>query len=309
MLTIQKQQYTNAQNGKFNNLSVAPLSNSNHKTMKHNNAGFSLIELLTVIAIIAILAAIIFPVFSSAREKARQGTTMSNLQKIDEALARYAQDHSGQYPEVLFAYAKSGLSMDQMKTLKSTDGADNYLKGLYPQYINDASIFMDPNNPVDDKTSTQTVVANTLDSAGALTSGNKIYFTADAFDICPQITSYKSISDKIYVTRYQRAWTSLINPGAQTDSAGAVNNYSISGYVTQADYNRQLSMPQATGETYVTCTTYHISQQQKVIVLFKNGPAKVMDVNKFLGVQGGADAADISVSNGQSQAEFWTITP
>jgi len=59
--------------------------------------GFTLIELLVVIAIIAILAAILFPVFARAREKARQATCQSNLKQIALAGLMYAQD----YDEIL----------------------------------------------------------------------------------------------------------------------------------------------------------------------------------------------------------------
>jgi prepilin-type N-terminal cleavage/methylation domain-containing protein len=61
-------------------------------------AGFTLIELLVVIAIIAILAAILFPVFAQAREKARQTACMSNLKQIGTGFAMYVQDYDETMP-------------------------------------------------------------------------------------------------------------------------------------------------------------------------------------------------------------------
>ncbi|MBC8101542.1 MAG: prepilin-type N-terminal cleavage/methylation domain-containing protein [Cytophagales bacterium] len=60
--------------------------------------GFTLIELLVVIAIIAVLAAILFPVFAQAREKARQAACMSNLKQMSAALRMYIQDSDETFP-------------------------------------------------------------------------------------------------------------------------------------------------------------------------------------------------------------------
>jgi prepilin-type N-terminal cleavage/methylation domain-containing protein/prepilin-type processing-associated H-X9-DG protein len=65
--------------------------------------GFTLIELLVVIAIIAILAAILFPVFAQARDKARQSTCLSNIKQLSLGVQMYAQD----YDETLLFYPGS----------------------------------------------------------------------------------------------------------------------------------------------------------------------------------------------------------
>src|SRR5436309_2285257 len=66
--------------------------------MRRQRTGFTLIELLVVIAIIAILAAILFPVFAQAREKARQTGCLSNLKQIGTSLMMYTQDYDEAYP-------------------------------------------------------------------------------------------------------------------------------------------------------------------------------------------------------------------
>ena len=60
--------------------------------------GFTRIELLVVIALIAILAALLFPVFAAAREKARQTTCAANMQQIGLATRMYIQDWDERLP-------------------------------------------------------------------------------------------------------------------------------------------------------------------------------------------------------------------
>jgi prepilin-type N-terminal cleavage/methylation domain-containing protein/prepilin-type processing-associated H-X9-DG protein len=85
--------------------------------------GFTLIELLVVIAIIAILAAILFPVFAQAREKARAAMCQSNCRQLTNAALMYMQDYDetffGYWPGIdrkilLYPYTKSGQNNAQL---------------------------------------------------------------------------------------------------------------------------------------------------------------------------------------------------
>ena len=80
--------------------------------MRSRRDGFTLIELLVVIAIIAILAAILFPVFASAKENARVTGCSSNLKQIFTGLMGYADDYHGRMPDALpiGAYPRTSLS-------------------------------------------------------------------------------------------------------------------------------------------------------------------------------------------------------
>src|SRR5881296_1738464 len=89
-------------------------------------AGFTLIELLVVIAIIAILAAILFPVFAQAREKARQTACLSNEKQMGTAVQMYAQDYDEGLPawDSYWACYTQSAATDRAKC--GVDGLDRY---------------------------------------------------------------------------------------------------------------------------------------------------------------------------------------
>jgi prepilin-type N-terminal cleavage/methylation domain-containing protein/prepilin-type processing-associated H-X9-DG protein len=95
-------------------------------------AGFTLIELLVVIAIIAILAAILFPVFAQAREKARQNSCLSNMKQLAIGVQMYTQDYDELFPPYNDAVPDWGNP--DPATRKKADGAwrTNYLWCIQP---------------------------------------------------------------------------------------------------------------------------------------------------------------------------------
>ena len=94
--------------------------------------GFTLIELLVVIAIIAILAAILFPVFAKAREKARQTSCSSNEKQLGLGFLQYVQDYDEAYPCGIIRWAGSA------------GGA--WAATVYP-YVKSTGVFTCPDDP------------------------------------------------------------------------------------------------------------------------------------------------------------------
>jgi prepilin-type N-terminal cleavage/methylation domain-containing protein/prepilin-type processing-associated H-X9-DG protein len=101
---------------------------------------FTLIELLVVIAIIAILAAILFPVFAKARDRAQQTTCLNNLKQLGVALTTYLSDYDEHYP-------LSRLPDATHTNLGSLNGTTkNWRTALFP-YIKSNEVMMCPTNP------------------------------------------------------------------------------------------------------------------------------------------------------------------
>jgi len=84
------------------------------------DSGFTLVELLVVVAVIAILAAILFPTFARAREKARQCSCSSNMAQIGKAFLMYASDYDDGIPEEWYP-GGGGFRQDLQPYLRSTE--------------------------------------------------------------------------------------------------------------------------------------------------------------------------------------------
>ncbi len=103
----------------------------------HRNAGksaftprysgaFTLIELLVVIAIIAILAAILFPVFAQAREKARQTSCLNNVKQMTLGLIMYTQDYDETWPRADYCLNDNKTPFPLIPTATGCFGAGPY---------------------------------------------------------------------------------------------------------------------------------------------------------------------------------------
>ena len=116
--------------------------------------GFTLIELLVVIAIIAILAAILFPVFAKAREKARQVSCLSNTKQLGLGTGMYVQDYDEQfYPHRFNCDNKSAcnpLMVENGGQFAGITGAAQqkiFWISLVQPYIKNYQIFVCPSTP------------------------------------------------------------------------------------------------------------------------------------------------------------------
>jgi len=263
--------------------------------------GFTLIELLVVIAIIAILAAIIFPVFSTVRENARESTTMSNMHDISSALALYKLDNR-RYPDVLFAYACNGQNdsvtnlpcnvNDSMASVASDPNNHDLLVGLYPEYVKDWHDFTCPNNPITDPAAkTQAAVAvNVLcpktnvaggtytDAAGAqpcanvnppgqLAAAHQWFFAADALDVSPEVSNVNQFAGG---NSTPANWNFL--PRYQTSWMSFDNG--TNNNANDPDYIRQLRWQNPPANTYVTSVTHHVPNADRLLVLYESGTVK-----------------------------------
>ncbi len=111
--------------------------------------GFTLIELLVVIAIIAILAAILFPVFTSAKNAAQQTACLDNLKQISAAFQLYVNDDSGHYPSfrVVAALNNTNWTWRGFADVYTDGGLNIFIPKRFQPYVRNTEVFWCPNDP------------------------------------------------------------------------------------------------------------------------------------------------------------------
>jgi prepilin-type N-terminal cleavage/methylation domain-containing protein len=129
------------------------------------NRGFTLIELIVVIAIIAILAAILFPVFAQAREKARAAVCLSNNKQIGLSVAMYVQDYDSTFP---------AQRTDGLLTLTAGGKEATYYDALLP-YQKNQQIWLCPSDIANTYSGYQATVAPP--AMGYVMNGNVVTAT------------------------------------------------------------------------------------------------------------------------------------
>ena len=251
--------------------------------------GFTLVELLTVIAIIAILAAIIFPVAGTVRENARKSRCMSNLSQIFLALQKYKEDYRA-YPPVLGAYAvdRNGNLTCVQEQAVPFNLAPKPLGG----YLKNDEIFYCPNNPVDDKR----LITQAVYPRGHALADEPVRLRLDDRS-SPIVCFYRYDSYSIgrvpnpdrYELRYTLFWSNEALNQLENQLSGGTPRYGL-GYFDEpigpkrSDNPRQLGYRVPDTTAVVTWCSYHRSYNGNVptrakndLVLFLTGNVKPMD--------------------------------
>ena len=117
--------------------------------------GFTLIELLVVIAIIAILAAILFPVFAKAREKARQTSCLNNMKQLSLGMLQYVQDYDERFMMCRYADGRDNVP----SPMTGANVCPTWCELIYP-YVKNSQVYICPSDSATRPTTFGTVGTN-----------------------------------------------------------------------------------------------------------------------------------------------------
>ncbi len=237
--------------------------------MKKTNPknGFTLMELLTVIAIIAILAAIIFPAMNSVKDRANRSKCMTNLQQLAVGVQAFKEDNRS-YPDVMGPVVK-----DSGSGVMDFDYATG--SNLFNEYVKSPDAFHCPSSNVESKTA-YAEYATGSDKAVSVYAYNSYDFRVWGGD-----TNGKISGDKIDI-HYTTRWANTVDDVSQFSAYPPTEGDSADK--KKEDYKRQLRFRTPPGDTVVTWCDYHTGSDYKgrAMVVFLDGhaadlPAK--DVN------------------------------
>jgi prepilin-type N-terminal cleavage/methylation domain-containing protein len=253
------------------------------RTMR-NKHGFSLVELLTVIAIIAILAAIIFPVMGAVKERAKRVQCMTNLHDIAMALKMFQTDNR-RFPVSLAGYVQYD-SGNAVIPLERTKG-----DALYPEYIKSIKGLHCPISNI-----SSTTVVTQVDAGGKQYN----YYSYCSYDVyTPTIPTEGMPYNANWLTdvRYTLEWAPEKGAVAAmyTPTSGESDSESLQEY----DYKRQLKFRNPPDDTVVTWCSYHRrsgDSKSTIPVLFLDGHADMIP------------AADVEGS-GSGPSTRWRVHP